>query len=160
MSRGRLLGWIAILAAAVGLLIVAGAAGGGVESDAERVQRLSESFACPTCAGQSVAESNAAVAATIRGFISDQVTAGASDGEIRDELVRSYDSEVLLNPPAEGIATLVWILPVVLVVLGAVGLAGAVTRNQRAGRDPSAEDVALVDRARRSRATEPEAAGP
>lgn len=95
-----------------------------------------------------MSESNAAVAATIRQFISDEVTAGSTDREIRDQLLSAYEARVLLNPPAEGITTLVWVLPVMLVVIGAVGVAAAITRNRGPGREPSAEDRALVAEAR------------
>ncbi len=146
--RVRLLAWVAILATSLSLLAVAAVDDGGLETDAERIQRLADSYACPECRGQSVAESNAAVAATIRQFISDQVTAGATDREIRDQLVASYQARVLLNPPAEGFASLVWILPVVLVVVGAVGVGAAITGNRGRGRRASDEDRELVERAR------------
>ena len=148
-ARFRLLSWVAVLAAALALLVVSGVDDRGAETDAERVQRLSESFACPVCQGESVAESNAAVAVNIRQFISDEVTAGATDEEIRDRLVQSYQARVLLNPPAEGFASLVWVLPVVLVVVGAVGVGASVTRNRGSDRPASEEDRALVERARR-----------
>lgn len=147
-NRARLLAWIGLLVAASALLTVAAVDDGGVETDAERVQRLSESYACPVCSGESVAESNAAVAATIRQYISDEITAGRSEEEIRDDLIRSYGVEVLLNPPAEGITTLVWVLPVFVVVVGTVGVVGAVTRNRGPSRDPSGEDRELLARAR------------
>lgn len=144
----RFLAWIGLAVAAVGLLVVAAVDTGGLETDAERVQRLSDSYACPVCQGQSVADSNAAIAATIRQFISDEVTSGASDREIRDDLIADYQAEVLLNPPAEGITTLVWVLPVMVVVLGAMGVGAAITRNQGTNRGPSAEDRELLERAR------------
>lgn len=146
--RLRLLAWVAVLATSLSLLVVAAVDDGGLETDADRIQRLSDSYACPECRGQSVAESNAAVAATIRQFISDSVTAGATDREIRDQLVASYQARVLLNPPAEGFASLVWILPVVLVVIGAVGVGAAITGNRGSGRRASDEDRELVERAK------------
>ncbi|MGB5757100.1 MAG: cytochrome c-type biogenesis protein CcmH [Acidimicrobiales bacterium] len=148
----RLLAWVGLAAAAVGLLVVAAVDQGGIESDAEQIQRLSESYACPVCDGESVADSNAAVAASIRQFISDEVTAGTSEVQIRNQLIEAYGVEVLLNPPAEGITALVWVLPVMFVVLGAVGVAGAITRNNRGSdRDPSDEDHELLARARQDR---------
>ncbi len=147
-ARTRTLAWVAIVAAALSLLAVAVLDTGGVETDAERVQRLSESYACPECRGQSVADSNAAVAATIRQFISDSVTAGASDREIRDQLIASYQARVLLNPPADGFAALIWILPVVLVVVGAAGIGAAMTRNRSVDRAVTDEDRELLVRAR------------
>ncbi len=147
-ARVRLLAWVAILATSLSLLVVAAVDDGGLETDAERIQRLSDSYACPTCRGQSVAESNAAVAATIRQFIADSVATGVTDREIRDQLVASYEARVLLNPPAEGFATLVWVLPVVLVVVGAVGVGVAVTGQRSPDRSASDEDRDLVARAR------------
>ena len=52
--------WFGLVASMAFLLFVASFDDGGVATDGERVQQLSESFACPECAGQSVAESNAA----------------------------------------------------------------------------------------------------
>lgn len=146
----RPIAWIGILAAMVALLTVSVLDQGGVETDSERIQRLSESFACPQCSGESVADSNAAVSATIRQFIADEVTAGSTDVEIRDQLVRNYGAAVLLNPPADGFAALVWILPVIVLVFAAMGAGSALSRSRpRADRQATADDLALVDHARR-----------
>lgn len=152
-SRHRIsrpVAWIGLLMAAVALLAVASLDTGGVETDAERIQRLNESFACPVCSGESVAESNAAVSATIRQRIAEEVTNGSSDIEIRDQLVAAYGVSVLLNPPAEGFASLIWILPVVVAVFAAMGAAVVFSRaGPRSRRDPTDEDRDLVQRARR-----------
>ncbi len=146
----RPIAWIGIVVAAIALLAVATLDTGGVETDAERIQRLHESFACPQCSGESVAESNAAVSATIRQRIAEEVTAGSSDLEIRDQLVQAYGAAVLLNPPADGFAALIWILPVVVAVFGAMGAGLAFSRaGPRARREPTPEDRGLVDEARR-----------
>lgn len=149
--RGRRIAWVAVVAAAICLLVVAGVDRGGAETDVERIQRLEDSFACPQCQGESVADSSAAVAATIRQFIADQVSAGATDQQIRDDLVASYKGRVLRNAPAEGFGSLVWVLPVVMVVAGAVGVAAMVGRRQPAAHPVSADDRELVERARRAR---------
>lgn len=151
MTRRRLIGWVAIVAAAIGLLVVAAVDGGGVETDAERIQRLSDSFACPQCQGESVSESNAAVAATIRQFIADEVAAGSTDIEIRDELLQAYGAQVLLTPPAEGLATLVWVLPVVALAAGAAVVAAVFTGRAPAPTTVTTADRQLVERARASR---------
>jgi len=143
--------WVAVLTAATALLAVAAVDGGGIETDVERIGRLSDSFACPQCQGQSVAESNAAVAATIRQHIADQVAVGATDDEIRDELIQAYGVRVLLNPPASGFASLVWVLPVVLLAAGAAAIAAMLSRRPRGPDDVSAADRDLVERARAAR---------
>ncbi len=151
-GRRRTIAWVAIVAAALSLLAVASIDQGGVETDAERVQRLQDSFACPECRGESVADSNAAVAANIRQFISAEVAGGATDLEIRNDLLRAYDAQVLLNPPADGLAALLWVLPVVIATAGAAAVAGVVTR-----RTPDAAltdaDRALVAAARAAEAS-------
>lgn len=152
-SRARLIAWVGLFVATIALLVVAAVDDGGLETDAERVQRLADSYACPTCQGQSVADSNAAVAANIRQLLSQRVSDGSTDREIRDELIAAYNAEILLNPPAEGFVTLVWILPVVFVVVGAAGVAFAVTRNQGGLRDPSSEDRDLLAKALDDRKT-------
>jgi cytochrome c-type biogenesis protein CcmH len=141
---------VAIVVAALALLVVSGVDRGGVETDTERIQRLTESFACPQCNGESVAESNAAVSATIREFIANEVTAGATDAEIRDQLVAGYGTKVLRNPPADGVATLLWVLPVLLVVGGAAGVTTMASRRGPRAGTASEADRALVSQARRS----------
>lgn len=130
------------------LLAVASLDNGGIETDGERVSRLSESFACPECRGQSVSESNAAVAVTIRQFIRNEVTKGSTDEAIRDALVVSYTSKVLLNPPGEGFSSLIWILPVMVFVGGSAGVGWTVNRSRAGSRDATDADRLLVSEAR------------
>lgn len=141
--------WAFVLASLIVLLAIATFDSGGAITDGERAESLNDLFACPTCDGQSVAESNAAVAATIRQFIRDEIDAGASDTDIRDALVQAYGTEVLLNPPSGGVATLVWVLPVLVLVGGAAVVASSITRNRAASADPSAEDEQIVAELRR-----------
>ena len=148
MNGQRRLAWIGLAVSAAALLLIAAFGDREPTTDPERVQSLSESFACPECDGQSVAESNAAVAANIREFIRDEVAAGSSDAEIRDALLESYGTDVLLNPPAEGFSALIWVLPVMVMVLGTAGLVAVIRRRPAATRTASEADAALVADAR------------
>ncbi len=136
--------WALVVVALVGLIGFASLSGESDVSAGERAEALNDQFACPTCDGQSVAESNAAVARTIRLFIADEIAAGTSDTDIRNALVQSYGTEVLLNPPASGIATLVWVLPVLAIVGGCAVVFSAISRNNLGSADPTADDEALV----------------
>jgi cytochrome c-type biogenesis protein CcmH len=104
------MGLIAVAALFVGLT-----GDDGPRTTEERASALSETVRCPTCQSQSVAESEAPVAREIRADIADRIEAGETDDEIRDYLVSRYSQEVLLTPPASGIAGLVWVIPVVAV---------------------------------------------
>ena len=154
MDRGRARSviWLAIVAVALSALVVSTQVDGPPRTNEDRVRSLSEDFACPTCDGQSVAESNAVVAEEIRREIRRQVDAGATDEEITQNLIASYDESIDLRPRASGIVGLVWTVPVVVMVFGFAGLA-SVFRRWRAtdGQTPSRDDEALVARLRRER---------
>ena len=102
----------------------------------ERVHDLASATRCPTCRSQSVAESGAPIAREIRTDIARRVEAGESDDQIRDFLVGRFGQDVLLTPPASGVAGLVWVIPVVAVVLAAAGLAVAFWRWRARPRPP------------------------
>lgn len=145
----RTWGWLAMGVLVVGLfgygVLDDGDGGGG---DAARAQRLEGSVMCPTCRGQSVADSDSSAADGISNYIRDAIADGASDGEIRDYLAGQYGDDILLTPERGGLQGLVWILPVVAVVVAFVGI-GLAFRTWRRQRSPSAsdDDRALVDRA-------------
>lgn len=145
--------WAFVLVSLVVLIGVATFAAGEPATTDERIQGLTDQYACPTCKGQSVAESNAAVASTIREFIRTEVNAGATDIQIRDALVRGYGEGILLNPPATGWNSLIWILPVLVLVGGSaiVGSSILAARNRSGSTDPSAEEAALVEQLRAER---------
>ncbi|MFW2383318.1 MAG: cytochrome c-type biogenesis protein [Acidimicrobiales bacterium] len=148
-SAGSREAWAFVLVSLIVLLAIATFAGDGAVTDGERAEALNDQFACPTCDGQSVAESNAAVAATIRQFIRDEIDAGATDTDIRNALIDAYGTEVLLNPPSSGVATLVWVLPVLVLVGGSAIVASSITRNRTGSADPSADDKRIVSELRR-----------
>ena len=139
--------WLAMaLVLAVALAI--GAQGrSGPRTEAQRVKHIASEIRCPTCRNQSAAESDAAAAKAVRDEITRRVRAGQSDGEIVEFMVSRYGSDILLKPEGSGVASLVWALPVVAVVVALGGLAGAFRRwKARPGVTVSDEDRALVER--------------
>jgi cytochrome c-type biogenesis protein CcmH len=115
----RWAGWIALLAIILGALLV-GTSDSGTTTDSERVQSIAESVRCPTCRGQSVADSDAPAAANVRKDIERRVADGQTDDEIRSALAARFGDGILLTPPRSGVAGLVWVLPV-LALAGAAG---------------------------------------
>ena len=81
MRRAIVLAWAAL---AFGL---AGAGPLPAEQEA-RAHRLAQSLRCPVCQNQTVAESEAPLAADLRTQIQAQVAAGRSDEEVRAFMVR------------------------------------------------------------------------
>ena len=101
MSR-RAASWIAAALVVAAAFIYGAVDEGPPKTNADRVQALAEDFACPVCAGQSVAESDVPVARAIRRQIAVWVDEGRSDGYIRDQLVAAYDADNRLQPLGVG----------------------------------------------------------
>jgi cytochrome c-type biogenesis protein CcmH len=139
--------WLA-MAVVLAVALVIGAQGrSGPMSEAQRVKHIASEIRCPTCRNQSAAESDAAAAKAVRDEIDRRVRDGQSDGEIVAFMVSRYGSDILLKPEGSGIASLVWVLPVVAVVVALAGLALAFRRwRARPGISVSDEDGALVER--------------
>lgn len=149
MSRGRLTGWLVLAVVVVGALAYGVIDEGGPRSDDDRARDLAQTIACPQCDGQSVADSDAQASKAIRVRIDEQIDAGMSDAQIRDELAATYGDEVLLTPGRSGVSSLVWTVPVVAVVAAFGGLAYAFVRWRGDGaRRATDADRALVARAR------------
>ena len=144
--KGRL-PWL-VMALVLAAALVIGAQGrSGPRTEAQRVKHIASEIRCPTCRNQSAAESDAAAAKAVRDEITRRVRAGETDGEIVGFMVSRYGSDILLKPEGSGVASLVWVLPVVAVVVALAGLAVAFRRwRARPGVEVSAEDRALVER--------------
>ncbi len=141
--------WLCLLAAASSALVLSTQVDGPPRTNEDRVRALSEDFACPTCDGQSVAESNAVVAEEIRRDIRRRVDDGQSDLQISDALVSAYGESVDLRPQSGGIVGLIWILPVVVMVFGFAALAAVFQRWKTTEAKLATDaDVALVEQLR------------
>ncbi|WP_442794073.1 cytochrome c-type biogenesis protein [Paraburkholderia sp. HD33-4] len=87
-----------------------------------RVRHLAESFRCLVCQNQSLADSNAELAADLRDQIREQVRNGASDEQIRAYMVRRYGDFVLYQPPVKPVTWALWFGPFMTLAAGAVVL--------------------------------------
>jgi cytochrome c-type biogenesis protein CcmH len=151
-GRQRNVAWLVLIGAII-VVVFAGiaTANHGPKSDAERAYDIKKTILCPACDGQNILESNAPIATSLRALVDDLVAEGDSDDEIRDQIVSIYDESVNAIPPATGLGSLVWIIPVagLIVVIG--GLVFSFKRwSDAAATDVSAADRALVEQARNS----------
>jgi cytochrome c-type biogenesis protein CcmH len=147
--RRRLAGWIAMAVLVVGALFVGVTDDDGPRTTGERARDLASSVACPTCDGQSVADSDSSAARNVRTFIDHRIAQGQSDDQIRDELAARYGEQILLTPGRSGLAGLVWVLPVAVLVAALAGVALAFRRWRGRGVVRASDaDRALVQEAR------------
>lgn len=144
--------WLAMGVLLVGALVVGAEGDGSGRTTEGRVRAIALEVRCPTCEGLSVEESDAATARAVRDEIRRRVEAGESNGEIRAYLVSRFGKDILLRPEASGVSGLVWALPVAAAVCALGGLAFAFRRWRGVPDvEPTREDRALVEQARRSR---------
>jgi cytochrome c-type biogenesis protein CcmH len=134
----------AALVVVVAVALLVGTRSGGHPTQAQQVAAIASEVRCPACEGQSAELSDAPAAAAVRTFIQAQVQAGQSKGEIEQQLEDRYGSDILLRPPASGVAGLVWVLPVVAFVVALAALTMAFRRWRRTLET----EVSDADRAR------------
>ena len=87
----------------------------------QRLMTLATGLRCLVCQNQSLAESNAELAADLRNEIREQMRRGASDQDVIDYLVARYGDFVLYRPPLKASTLLLWSGPAILLLLG-IGL--------------------------------------
>lgn len=124
---------------------LAQAAEGGLDL-AQREARLAGQLRCVVCQNQTVAESNAPLAADMRRVIRTQLQAGRTDREIVDFFEQRYGAFVHYMPPFAASTWLLWIGPFALAAIGLMMLIAVLRR--RMGRD----DPAPLTEAERARA--------
>ena len=102
-----------------------------------RAQHLYVNLMCPICDGQTIQQSHAPIAADMRSIIRERLLANETDQEIVNLMVESYGEEILASPPKRGFALTVWIIPPLVLLLGA-GVVFLVIRGLRRGARDSA----------------------
>ena len=83
--------------------------------EAEATQ-LMHSLRCIQCQGQSIADSDAPMAGTMRAEVRQQIAAGQKPDAIRDWMVERYGEWVSFEPELKGAGLLLWIAPLILLL--------------------------------------------
>jgi cytochrome c-type biogenesis protein CcmH len=85
-----------------------------------RYQVLIHELRCVQCEDNSLADSDASIAADVRRQIRDMLTAGKSDREIKGYLVSLYSEFILVRPEYSWRNAWLWGLPVFFLIIGVV----------------------------------------
>jgi cytochrome c-type biogenesis protein CcmH len=86
----------------------------------ERYQALAREIRCPKCQNESIADSDAPVAADLRREVRRLIGEGASDQEVKDFLAARYGEFVLYRPRVVPVTWALWIAPFALLGVGGV----------------------------------------
>lgn len=96
----------------------------------KRVMRLASELRCLVCQNQSIADSNAELAADLRKQVREMLKSGKTEAEVRQFMVQRYGDFVLYNPPVKSTTMLLWAGPFVLLLVALVTLTLAVWRRR------------------------------
>ncbi len=106
-----------------------------------RLKALADELRCLVCQNQTIAESNAPLAADLRNQIRDQIAQGRSDAEIRGYMVDRYGDFVLYRPPFKAATALLWMGPFALLAVG-IAVFVRITRRRVVGQPAAGDDAA------------------
>lgn len=90
------------------------------DSALERATRaVASQLRCPVCQGLSIEDSPSELSQQMRAVVREQLRAGQSPESVKRYFVSKYGEWILLSPPAHGVNTLVYALPLLALVAGA-----------------------------------------
>jgi cytochrome c-type biogenesis protein CcmH len=93
-----------------------------------KAKELMETIRCVVCQGQSIADSNADLAADMRGLIRDRISTGEDPESIRAWLIEHYGDWVSFKPQLTGNTLALWIVPLLTLLAGILLIAGRIKR--------------------------------
>ncbi|MFT3996509.1 MAG: cytochrome c-type biogenesis protein CcmH [Asticcacaulis sp.] len=109
----------------------------GNKAQDDRARALYAEVRCVVCQNESIADSSADIAADMRRDIRARIREGQSDAQIRDTLRARYGDYVLFRPRFALSTALLWGIPLLVLVGGAVLMVQAIRR--RATPEDSAD---------------------
>lgn len=101
--------------------------GGPTDDD---VLRVAKQLYCPVCPNTPLDVCETKACQDWRAQIRDELAQGWTDRQIIDYFVTQYGERVLAEPQRKGFTSLVWFLPVIVVLLG-IGIVYEILRNWR-----------------------------
>jgi cytochrome c-type biogenesis protein CcmH len=107
----------------------------------DNVNRVAKQLYCPVCENVPLDVCPTQACAQWRATIREKLAAGWTDQQIKDYFVQQYGERVLAQPTASGWNALVWVLPPIVLLAGAVFLwrfLAGVRRQAAAGPSPAA----------------------
>ena len=89
-------------------------------ANSEKVDQISKNLRCLICQGQSVYDSQSDFALSMKILIQNKIDEGKNDEQIYDFLKSKYGEWVVYDPEITKNTFLLWLLPLILFVFGAI----------------------------------------
>lgn len=81
---------------------------------------LAGELRCPVCQGNSIKDSPSEMAQEMRNLIRDQLREGRTPDEVRAYFASKYGEWILLEPRAEGLNLVVYLVPFAVLAIGGI----------------------------------------
>lgn len=100
-------------------------------AEQERFATLTSQLRCLVCQNQTLAESNAPLAADLRQQVYLHLQQGQSDKEIANYLVARYGNFILYRPPFNAATGVLWLAPSLFLLIGVFYLLFYIRKKRR-----------------------------
>ncbi|WP_058912716.1 cytochrome c-type biogenesis protein [Entomohabitans teleogrylli] len=102
------------------------------EAQEQQFRQLTEQLRCPKCQNNSIADSNAMIASDMREKVYELMQQGKNKQQVIEYMVDRYGNFVTYDPPLTPSTLILWLLPALFVVGGAVVIVRRARRPQGA----------------------------
>ena len=128
---------------AAGLLYQKAAAQNPTPSD-DQVNQIAHQLYCPVCENTPLDVCPTEACRQWRDLIRQQLSQGWTEAQIKQYFVEQYGARVLAEPPAAGLNWLVYLLPPIIILAGAVLLFLAMKSWTKVAHRPGAESASVA----------------
>lgn len=97
----------------------------------KQAKELMETIRCVVCQGQSIADSNAGIAADMRMIIRERIAAGEKPEAIRTWLISRYGDWVSFQPTFSPASAPLWIVPMLALIGGYMLMRSRIKRRRK-----------------------------
>lgn len=107
-----------------------------LEKEAQAIDKM---LMCPVCPAETIDQAQVEISFQMRAVVRELLAEGRTRDEVLDYFVDRYGADILAAPPKSGTNLVAWILPIVGVAAGLLGVflvIRAMTRTQRRGQHP------------------------
>ncbi len=117
----------------------------------ETYETLTKELRCLVCQNQTIADSNAELAADLRRQVYEMLQQGKSREDIVQFMTDRYGDFVLYKPAFKGKTSVLWIAPVVFLLIGLIMVFFIIRRKKAAANQHSQADVLEMDAEKQKR---------
>ena len=111
----------------------------------ENYETLTKELRCLVCQNQTIADSNAELAADLRRQVYEMLEQGKSNAEIIQFMTDRYGDFVLYKPAFRGKTALLWLAPVVFLILGFLIVYGFIRQKRQVNNANSKDQQVTLD---------------